>query len=268
MKLVKPLLNGIGLGIMALFCLSACSGEPLINASQSAFPFEASVNVIHHPQENPDGSFPDLTVLYGKTLTTNLGFEITLHEATVSWQHLDLISGGVDPDCESGHDRHFDLDATEDLIGEDLLLSHIDHFGVEDRAYCQWEITLGPGGAAHVADAGTGDGLNGNLTDFHTDETFFLDGEWVMGLSNGTFTISSHDEVVISDVFKALVDGSEEEHPIHFHDGETELTLIFGIKYDLLFENVDFELDSPAEIEAQILNNLANEVHQHLGEHL
>ena len=251
--------------------MAACSGQPLINLNQSVSPFELSVNVLHHPTQNQDETYPDLTVPGGKAFANNLGFEITLHEGTVSWQHLDLISGGDDPECESGYDQHYDLGATDDLMGEDFLLSHLAHLGIEDRVYCQWEITLGPEEDAHALALQAhveGDALNGNLTDVHTDETFYFDGEWVMGLTSGTFTVSSHDEVVINDVFKAIVSGIEEEHPLHLHEGETEVTAIFGINYDGLFEDVDFELDSPAEIEAQILLNLESLVHQHLGEHI
>ena len=234
---IIPLLTILG----SLAGVAACSGQPLINGSGSSFPFTAHVMSIHHPTPDAQGDFPDLTTPNGREFTTDLGFDIVLEEATLSWQHLDLISGGNDPECEAGFDAHLELDGTEDLIGEDLVPLHLGDFAIEDRHYCQWEVTIGD---------------------------IYLRGAWESGGANGSFTIESIEEVVKKAPFKAKVADVEEEHPIHFHDGETDLEIIFGIQYDQLLDGIDFEVDSDAVIEAQVLSNLESLVHQHLGAHI
>ncbi len=277
---MKSLVSKLILLITAV-TLSACSGDPLVsNASTSLDLFVAHVQIVHHPTPNADGSFPDYDAVDGKEFENDLGYTIELHDGALSFHTLTLVSGGDDPDCIEGHDQEVHLNLTESLVGEDLLISSLGTHGIEDRAYCQYELILGAVDHDHPAlmqalhdaaedehdhDVTASDGAD-NLTDEHADTAVYLSGHWSKVGSNGEFTIMIADEVTASAAFKAKVDGVSEAHPIHFHEGETELTITFGTKYDKLFEGVDFETDSAAEIKQQVIANIqAGAVHQHLG---
>lgn len=259
-----------GLALGLVLGLTACTGQDLLNGSgdSSLGQFIAHIREVHHPTPNDDGSFPDYDDPDGRAFANNLGFDIVLTHSTLSWQHLTLISDGNDPDCVGGSDQDVELNGTVDLLGDDLVTSLLISHPIEDAVYCSFRLILAPqeeGDHQHA--------LLADHADEGTDATIHLEGEWALAGASGDFNVDSVEEVTVEGNFRARVDGVLGEHPVHFHEGETELTIIFGLEYDALFADVDFENDSQAYTDVSYEKSdllifgaegagLPNEIHQ------
>ncbi len=262
------------------FMVSACGGEALVTNSSETVDtgFTANIQVVHHPIPNADGTFPDFGDETGKTFTNDLGFEVTLTMATLSFHQITLISEGDDPDCVAGGDQQIELNKTETLMGEDLLTSALANTSVEDRAYCQWSLLLEPTNHEHseLVLANTSDGEHdhemttgeGNITEHNNDQSLHLMGAWSKDGQSGNFMLATAESIAAAANFKAKVDGEVSDHALHFHEGETEITVLIGTKYNQLLNGIDFENDSDVQMLDQVITNIeSGAVHQHLGEH-
>ena len=178
--------------------------------------------------------------------SNNLGFQLALEEAKISFKTLKLLSAGDDPDCEAGHDQVLNLDVTENLMAEDLKKSTLGDFLIPKIAYCRFEITLGGGASGST---------------FHLVMTWSKDG------ASGTLDLQSTEEVLISGVFMAEEDGAFIEHPLHFHANDSETEKVFGIEYDTLFQDVDFSTMTSPEMTSKILSNMSEALHQDIPSH-
>lgn len=259
MRLMKLMIIG------SLFGLSACHGEPLLglNPAVSQGLKHLHVSVLHHPAPGNEANLVGATPEEGRIFETDLGFAVTLTTADISFQEVHLLSDGDDPECEPGFDQEVHTEATLNLLSEDLIAELIDLVDIPDVAYCVWEAFLGPVEAS-------GHALSAHATDEPsvTDRlpTISLQGEWSLVGASGVFDIESYETIVVTDVFKKKKGDVVEDHPFHFHEGEEEGDVIFGVSYDLLLDDIDFENDTPEEMAAAALVNLGVAVHQHTGE--
>lgn len=228
-----------------LFLLSAALG--LAACDQSSLLPEGSLSVesgtltlsaIHHLN---DGSALASDGTGAKVLINDLGFQVTLTHASVGYRSLSLISSGDDPECVGGSDVTVTMNGADDLLGEDLVETSLGAHSIPLAAFCSYELTLGPslGEAAALK--------------FHAEEvhaTLHLLGTWSKdGGAETAFEIESEEAVTASGVF---------DHPLHFHEGETETSKTFAIAYDSLFDGIDFETMDEVAIAEEILHNLSH----------
>jgi hypothetical protein len=289
-----------------LLSLAACSGQDLITLSEMTF----DVSAVHHPDPDPAKASiiiqPSLANEgTGLIIQNSEDYRITLHEAAISWKSITMISAGEDPDCESGFDTTIDLHATENLLGEDFLTTALGSATIEDRAYCQFEVTLAPHhrsesttlivqrhageehgsqeeaeaheeaiGEEHDEEEHAHEDADeeeakaiGNLSESHQEKTVYLRGIYSHEGQEVAFEISSDDAVVIRGTFQVMEGDETVDHALHRHEGEDGISILFGIKYDLLFRGINFELDSEEDRESKVLDNLNHAVHQYLGQH-
>lgn len=237
---------------------AGCSGNSLVDTNDDVG--QLQVSVVHHLHDgtelaaDPDGS---------KTFITDLGFTVILEEAMVNWKTLKLVSGGGDPECQPGFDQTLDVNATQDYLGEDLISHALAENEISKIAYCAYELTLAPGVSGAAIKNHEGEDHGGGESTF--PESFHLAGSWSKDADSGSFHIDTTDPVVISGLFHAMENGVMIEHPLHFHEGEDSADVLFGTKYDLLLDGVDFLAQSEDEQRDQVLVNFTNAVHQHLG---
>jgi hypothetical protein len=253
----------LGAGVIAL---AHCSGNQLVDDSDPNLsgPIGAiSIATIHHLEDHsalaadPAGT---------KTLTNDQGFSLVLEEAAVNWKSVKLISSGEDPECLGGNDQELEIESAENLLGEDLVSSILTEKDVPQVGYCSWQITVAPGPeAAHLKNHGGEDHGSGTANP-PIDETFHLAGTWSKDAASGEFHIHSTEPLVLQGNFQAAHDGEVIDHPLHFHEGEVEKQITFGISYDVLLKGLDFSAQTEEQLVEQVTTNLGLAVHQHLGE--
>ncbi len=236
--------------------LAACSGTSLIDPNFNVNPSNIgtlSLSVVHHDSEglaiapNPTGE---------KEVETDLGFHVHLQEAKINWHELHLISSGEDPECEGGNDQVIALNHPEDFLGEDLVEALLAAASVPKVAYREFELVLAPSpGAALKFHEGEDHG--GSPGEPGLDMTYQLSGTWEKDAASGIFLLTGTESLSVHGHF---------EHPLHFHEGETEKALLFGSTYDALLDGIDFTLDDEATQRAKVLENLEGNVHQDLGD--
>ncbi|MFO1464184.1 MAG: hypothetical protein U1F66_10450 [bacterium] len=251
--------------LAAAVLFAACSGNSLIdttNPSGSAGLGELDIAMVHHLE---DGSGLSIDPDGGKTLTNDLGYTVDFEAAKLNWHSLKLISSGDDPDCEGGLDQELDIDASEDLLGEDLLTHVLASHEIPLAAYCSYELTLAPGSASGAALKNHAGEDHGAASTF--PESFHLAGTWTKGVDSGNFHIDTTDSVTVSGLFHARENGELVAHPLHFHEGETAAEAHFETKYDLLVRGVDFKNQSEDQQRERVLANLQDAIGQHLDEH-
>lgn len=262
---MKRILQTLVLGAGAI-ALANCSGNQLIDDSDpnlSGPVATVSVASTHH-LEDDSGLAADPAGT--KTLVNDQGFTVVLDGAGVNWKSLKLISSGSDPECEGGNDQVVELESAEDLLGEDLLGSILTEQEIPRVAYCSWQLTVAPGAeVAHLKNHGGEDHGSGTANP-PIDETFHLAGTWTKGSESGEFHIHSTEPLVLQGNFQAAHDAEVIEHPLHFHEGETEKQITFGISYDVLLDGVDFSAQTEEQLVSQVTTNLGLAIHQHLGE--
>ncbi|MCC6271978.1 MAG: hypothetical protein IT572_00800 [Deltaproteobacteria bacterium] len=242
------------LSCVALF--AGCSGNNLVATDTGELQF----SVVHHLN---DGSELAADAEGNKTFVNDLGYTVKLTEAKVNWKSIKLISDGDDPECLAGNDQDLEINSSQDFLGEDLISHLLGDHEVPMVAYCAYELTLAPGAEAAAIKNHEGEDHGGGNSSF--PESFHLAGTWTKDAANGDFHIDTTDPVVIGGAFHTMQDGEMVEHPLHFHDGETSLSLLFGTKYDVLLNGVDFQAQDEDAQREQVLANLPNAVHQHLG---
>lgn len=216
------------------------------------------VEATHHLH---DDTASVITPAGSKLFTNDLGYEIELKEAFLSLHELHLISEGQDPLCQGGMDQHLSIDAKQDLLGEDLLIHHLGSSLIPMGFFCEFELVLGSEAPAMVKfHEGEDHGDTPN-------EPFHLSGTWTLGGESGEFNFTGLEPVSIHGVFKTMENGEIIEHPLHFHEGETVISTLFGTAYDVLFAGIDFKSQSAEQQVETIYQNFPEAVHQDAGDH-
>lgn len=239
----------------------ACSGSNLVTSSDSSTNAtgttkSVTIQSIHHP-EMENGEFPNLTQQDGsKMFSNNQGVMIHLKKALLSWGSFHLISADGD-DCTPGTNIALTLLTIEDVMSADLFTKDLGVSNVADVFYCQYQVRFIPAGAAS---AGIDD--HPELDGY----SVLVSGTWNDGVNQGNFEIKVTEEILQTLKFKFDEGGSVMEHAFHFHEGETERSLLFGNKYNRWFDDLDFS-ETTAELEEQLITNITANVHQHLGDH-
>jgi len=258
--------------LFVLVFTTGCAGTNLADQFFNASSSETGAFQVLALQHLTDGSEGEITPEDTKVITNDLGYTITLHRALVHFHSLYLISEGEDPTCRPGFDQEISLHATHDLMGEDLL-THLLGTALLPKSYwCRFELTLGSEGHHEAAlkfnHPGEGEvehstGGSGE----EIEDAFELEGSWDDGNSQGNFLFTGHEIVIVQGAFKTKEGEEVLEHPIHFHEGEDVINVLFGAKYDDIFKGVDFKNQSEEEQIHHINENLKTAVHQHTGDH-
>lgn len=243
--------------VLTVVIFSACSGQPLFSeeASQSATGTKALLlAVTQHGTPDEVGVYPDLALADGtKVFQNDFGITITLEEASLAWGHIELISAGDDEECGLNDDLTLHVEATQDLMADDLAEQTLFDDLVADAIYCQYQIELEAASDAsaelnHTADTST--------------HVVHLSGHWSDGSASGDFSVAIDDTVTLSNIFYASEDSEVIAHPLHFH--EDSLSYVFGVRYDQLLDGIDFS-EAEAEQQEQVLENLGLAVQQNLN---
>ena len=262
---MKRIVQTLFLGAGAI-ALAHCSGSPLVEGIDPNLSGPIGTLSIATTQHLSDESGLAADVGGSKTLTNDLGFNVVLEEAAVNWKSVKLISSGSDPECEGGNDQDLSLESAQDLLGEDLIASVLTEQEVPQVAYCSWQITIAPGVQAAALKNHGGEDHGSGVVNPPIDETFHLAGTWSKDAASGEFHIHSTEPLVLQGNFQSSHDGELVEHPLHFHEGEVEKQVTFGITYDLLLNGLDFAAQGEEQLVTQARVNLGLAIHQHLGE--
>lgn len=252
----------------AAFVAAGCGNGSLLDPSlsESDTVGTLSLSAVHSLQ---DGSALAADGSGAKVLVNDAGFQITLTHASLGYRSLALVSSGDDPECVGGGDVTLDLNGSDDLLGEDLVGTTLGSHKIPLASFCTYTLTFGPSAeeaAALKFHAGEDhEGEEGEVHGAHA--TFHLAGTWSKdGGAETEFEIESEEPVAVSGAFGFVNDeGAFEEHPLHFHEGETETSKIFGVAYDALFDGVDFESDTADAVLEKIAANLAESVEVRSG---
>lgn len=253
----------LGAGVIAL---AHCSGNSLVDDSDPNLSGPIGNLAVATTQHLADESALEADESGFKTLTNDQGFTVVLEEAAVNWKSLKLISSGSDPECEGGSDQEIELQSAQDLLGPDLLAGVLAEQEVPQAAYCSWQITIAPGLEAAALKNHGGEDHGSGVANPPIDESFHLAGTWTKEALSGEFHIHSTEPLVLQGNFQAPHDGEVIDHPLHFHEGEVEKQVTFGITYDLLLNGLDFSAQTEDQLVAQARINLGLAIHQHLGE--
>jgi len=248
----------------AAFVAAGCGNGSLLDPSLNETGGTLSLSAVHHLH---DGSALAADGSGAKVLANDLGFRLTLTHASIGYRSLSLVSSGDDPECVGGNDATVDINGSDDLLGEDLVETPLGAHTIPLAAFCSYTLALGPSAedaAALKFHAGEEheDG-EGEVHSAHA--TLHIAGTWSKdGGAETEFKIESEEPVTVSGVF-GFVDeeGLFVEHPLHFHEGETETSKVFSIAYDVLFDGADFENDDATALLETIASNLAGSFHVH-----
>lgn len=232
-----------------------CSGESLIDTDPNADVSELgtlNIGAVHSLEDgsalavNPDGH---------KELSTDAGFDLHLTEVLINWQQLRLISSGADPECVGGSDQTIALNQVEDILGVDLVETSLGEAAIPITGYCSFEVTIAPSANSAIK---FHEGEDHGGAHSGIEVSFHVQGEWSKGVDSGTFHYESTDPVKVSGEFT---------HPLHFHEGETEIDLNFGTHYDTYFSGIDFAADDEVMQQAKFVSNLKTGLHRHSDQH-
>lgn len=260
-RTIQTLLLGAGVIVLA-----HCSGNQLVDDSDPNLSGPVASLSFATTNHLADESSLAADAEGFKTLTNDQGFTVVLEEAAVNWKSVKLISSGADPECEGGNDQDIELESAQDLLGEDLLANILTEQEIPQVSYCSWQITIAPGAEVATLKNHGGEDHGSGTANPPIDETFHLAGSWSKDAESGEFHIHSTTPLTLQGNFQAAHDGELIEHPLHFHEGEVEKQITFGISYDILLNGVDFSTQSEEQLVAQVTTNLGLALHQHLGE--
>ncbi len=262
---MKRILQTLFLGAGAI-ALAHCSGNQLIDDSNPNLSGPIGNLAVATTQHLADDSALAADAEGFKTLTNDQGFTVVLEEAAVNWKSLKLISSGSDPECEGGNDQDVELQSAQDLLDEDLFANVLTEQEIPQVGYCSWQVTIAPGPEVAALKNHGGEDHGSGVVNPPIAETFHLAGTWTKDAASGEFHIHSTEPLVLQGNFQAAHDGEVIDHPLHFHEGEVEKQITFGITYDVLLNGLDFAAQTEEQLEAQATINLGLAIHQHLGE--
>ncbi|HCU23403.1 MAG TPA: hypothetical protein DF383_00155, partial [Deltaproteobacteria bacterium] len=251
----------IFLNLTLLALLAGCSGNSLLGDPNITGTTATLAIAGTHHLENGNALVPHADGT--KTFTNDLGYEIVLEEAAVNWKTLRLLSSGEDPECEGGNDPKLEINRSENLLDEDLLAHVLAEHEIPRVAYCSYEIELAPGLITVQA------------SKYHAEEnhvgghepiteSFYLTGSWSQGGIGGEFHFHSTESFTVEGIFHSAEE-EEGPHPFHFHEGESEKQILFGIAYDRLFQGIDFQTADAETLSEKVKENFHHAIHQHLG---
>ena len=231
--------------VFLMLVFTACTSGSLtdqffgnLSKNQGVVTLEAT----HHLE---DGSAGEITPEGYKVFSNDLGYQIELSDADLYFQELNLLSTGDDPLCQGGFDQSLPVDEAHSLLDEDMVGTHMGSFAVPMVFFCQFEWVLG--------DAAT--------------EAFHFVGTWSKDGESGTFDLMGHAPIFITGVFQAEENGEVIVHPLHFHEGETEVEVMFSTEYDALFSGMDFKTqDNDGQLDT-IYKNFPHAIHQDVSGH-
>jgi hypothetical protein len=206
---------------------AACDQSSLLpEASLSGATGTLALSAVHHLH---DGSPLAASGFGAKVFVNDLGFRMTLTHGEVHFRSLSLVSSGEDPECAGGNDVTISINGSDDLLGEDLVATSLDSHTTPLASYCSYELAMG----------------------------LHLEGTWsVEDGAETAFEIETEEPVTVEGIF---------DHPLHFHEGETEAAKTFSVAYDALFDGIDFETMDPATIVGEVLHNLSHAAGLSLG---
>lgn len=251
----------------------SCGNDSLVNTNSSSIGFSidpdstnlVTISSVHHRSPDENGDVPDEGFHVGDQLVFTKGegenaVTITLTQALISWKRVSLISDGDDENCVEGIQANINLNIVENFLSTDLEVLTLGQQSVPRIAYCQFQILIAP-----LEDDGEEPG------DLDSSLSYSFIGSWTQGNQSGEFTIQSSDEVELNLVFKAMENGEQIDHPLHFENEDESPLILIGNKYDYLFNGVE-EIDFSAEDLQYQLSHLVyhgfhHATHQHLGAH-
>ncbi len=237
--------------------LAACSGSSLIGSENTGL---LEIQFLHQDQY-AQSIVPDVEGF--KKFSNDQGYQITLKEAVVNWNQLNLFVQGEQV-CASAPTTSIMIDRSEDFLAGDLQTLLLADGDIPFEEYCKYQLIVAPLGYPSTVKLHEGHGeANAGV-----EVSFHLAGSWQKGNASGDFEILSTDPVVIEDFFRAEENGNLIMHPLHFHDGETEVGLLFLSSYDLFFNQIDFAVDDAAAQVLQVKKNLALSVMQSYSGHV
>ncbi len=236
--------------ISMLLVLARCSGADLTaQANQNPGVFGGlHLSFIQHGEAgailpNPAGE---------KEFDTDLGYHIRLQDARIYWHRIELISSGADPECLGGNDQSLALNRLQDFLGEDGMADDLLETQIPLVSYCQFKLSFAPSEHAAIKHHDGED--HGSDT---AAEGYHLKGVWSKGPDSGDFHIESLGETVVSGEFT---------HPLHFHEGESEVAVTFEVHYDELLNGIEFSaLPAEAAQQAAFEENLREAIHYEVG---
>lgn len=227
------------LTLLSVSLFSACGGNNLEDdffGSGNEGPVNLQVRLIHHLN---GGEFAELGEGGIKEIENNLEITIRIQDLSVYLSRLVL-----NPVTSSLISPSLDINTLLDLSGEDgTLLDLISGSSVLDVSYEGWELTLG----------------TAEIPALTVIFTFAEDAGATV------FEISIPGEIVAANIFMARESNGElAPHNLHRAPEETALGFMFGFNYQLLFENVEDDMNAD-ELAALLENNLRNlnVMHQH-----
>lgn len=246
--------------LFVFMCFVACSGTPLIDATNSSLSGDLKtlhVHVLHHGTEVAD-AFPDLTTAEGyREFTNDLGITVTLKKAGLSWGDVELISEGDDEDCVPGLDTSVATGVIENILDADATELMIAGANIADAEYCQYTVNFTAANAAS-------DGVDAFPE--ISGSSAHVSGSWSDGVNSGDFEIHVGHDMSVTLAFQSLQDdGSVSNHPFHFHGDDTEAMLMLGTHYDQWFNGIDFTEDSH-DLEHELKDNIEASVEQYFEE--
>lgn len=281
--------------VLLLFFINACSGDALVKSTETNTDTELAIvtlSSIHHPSPDANGVYPNYNMGDRLHFRNNQGYEIQVHEARLSWKDITFIASGSDPECDDGFDVKVNLYSVENLNEEDFLTNSMGQKSIPRQAYCSYEILMAPfstnqAGSSLIQSAhdpmpipqdhdhenhdqsemDVNEDESPHQISSESDSSIHLKGSWSKNDESGDFHLHTIREIRISKVFQLMENGELMNHPFHFHEGEENSSLLFGTKYDVLFDNIDFKNDSHEELQEKMLRNVKEAVHQHHGHH-
>lgn len=237
------------LTLILVLSLSACSGQSLVttsdDASNNVSETELSLSLagVHHPHK-VNGEY--LTGIdqddHSKIITTNLGYEVTLTTAMLYWNQVRLYSDGTVTECTEEQEETHTTDAWQNIIEADFTSQSFATVSLSNSMYCSYELTLGSDDEAGL----------------------MVQGTWSLGSQSGTIDWEIMESFVASRNFKAKEDGETVDHALHYVS-ESSQSVTFGQMYTKWFDDIDFAVDGQALAQDQLVTNIQNTVHQHLG---
>ena len=240
------------------FCLNlaACSGSPLISSEDTGL---LEVQFMHQDQ-HAQAIVADGTGY--KSFSNDQGYQITLKEAVINWNQLNLFAQDGQS-CAPSPTASLSINRSEDFLSSDLQPLLLADADLAMQEYCKYQIIVAPMVYQNTAKLHEGHGeANAGL-----EVSFHFAGDWQKGNSFGSFEILSTKPVFIEDFFRAKENGEWIVHPMHFHEGEAKLSLFFTTSYDLLFTQIDFATNNSDQQVLQIEKNLGSHVTQSYIDH-
>lgn len=261
--------------ISFLLFMANCSGTNLSDQFFNSSGSETGALQVMAINHLKGGVAGELTPEDSKVVVNDQGYTIEITKALIHFHQLRLISEGDDPTCLAGFDQEIDLHSTYNLLGEDLFTHLLNTVIIPKHFFCQFELILGTeGGHDHTVKFAHGDGdgdhdhgTDGSQGGEEITETFHLQGAWEKDGEMGEFNLIGEGPLMVAGKFKTKENDEVIEHPIHFHDGEDVINIIFGTKYDEVFDGVDFKSQTEDEQIEKIFEQLGTAVHQHTGAH-